>query len=144
MARKLCCRGMCKNLLRSDGQQRNYSKAKFPSNLNCGHKIVSETAPWSVTLARSSSTNIPLSCVLLYIIWYSFLTHYLQGAEILPMGVIRKVVIGKLHPVNVVCNSFQKGFHKSKNICHGTGNKFYFLYYFFILLLFMEYPCESW
>ena len=26
IARQLCCRGMCKNLLRSDGQQRNYGK----------------------------------------------------------------------------------------------------------------------
>ena len=48
MARQLCCRGMCKNLLRSDGQQRNYSKAKFPSNLNCGQKIVSETGPRTI------------------------------------------------------------------------------------------------
>ena len=45
MARQLCCRGMYKNLLRSDGQQRNYSKAKFASDLNCGQKIVSETGP---------------------------------------------------------------------------------------------------
>ena len=45
MARQLCCRGMCKILLRSDGQQRNYGKAKFPSNLNCGQKNVSETGP---------------------------------------------------------------------------------------------------
>ena len=45
MARQLCCRGMCKNLLRSDGQQRSYGKAKFPSNLNCGQKTVSETGP---------------------------------------------------------------------------------------------------
>ena len=39
MARQPCCRGMCKNLLRCDCQQRNYSKGKFPSNLNCGQKI---------------------------------------------------------------------------------------------------------
>ena len=45
MARQLCCRGMCKNLLRSDGQQRSYGKAKFPSYLNCGLKTVSETGP---------------------------------------------------------------------------------------------------
>ena len=45
MARQLCCRGMCKNLLRSDGQQRSYGKAKFPSYLNCGQKTVSETGP---------------------------------------------------------------------------------------------------
>ena len=38
MARQLCCRGMCKNLLRYDGQQRNFGKAKFPSNLNYGKK----------------------------------------------------------------------------------------------------------
>ena len=42
---QLCCCGMCKNLLRSDGQQRNYGKAKFPSNLNCGQKNVSEMGP---------------------------------------------------------------------------------------------------
>ena len=45
MARQLCCRGMCKNLLRSDGKQQSYGKAKFPSNLNCGQKNVSETGP---------------------------------------------------------------------------------------------------
>ena len=48
MARQLCCRGMCKNLLRSDGQQRSYGKAKFPSYLNCGQKNVSETGPWPI------------------------------------------------------------------------------------------------
>ena len=45
MARQLCCRGMCKNLLRSDVLQQSYGKAKFPSNLNCGQKTVSETGP---------------------------------------------------------------------------------------------------
>ena len=45
MAGQLCCRVMCKNLLRSDGQQRNCGKAKFLSNLNSGQKIVSETGP---------------------------------------------------------------------------------------------------
>ena len=40
------CRGMCKNLLRSNGQQRHYSKANFPSNLNCGQNTVSKTGPW--------------------------------------------------------------------------------------------------
>ena len=39
---------MCKILLRSDGQQRSYGKAKFPSNLNCGQKTVSETGPWAI------------------------------------------------------------------------------------------------
>ena len=42
MARQLCCRGMCKTLLRSNGQLRSYGKAKFPSYLNCGQKNVSE------------------------------------------------------------------------------------------------------
>ena len=45
MARQLCCRGMCRNLLRSDGQQQSYGKAKIPSYLNCGQKNVSETGP---------------------------------------------------------------------------------------------------
>ena len=40
---------MCKNLSRSDGQQWYHSKTKFPSNLNCGHKTVSETGPSLVT-----------------------------------------------------------------------------------------------
>ena len=52
MARQPCCRGMCKNLLRSDSQQRSYGKAKFPSNLNCGKKSVSETGPWSIFCGR--------------------------------------------------------------------------------------------
>ena len=50
MARQLCCRGMCKNLLPSDGQQRSYGKAKFPSYLNCGQKTVSETGPCVVEI----------------------------------------------------------------------------------------------
>ena len=45
MARQLCYRGICKKLLRSDGQQRNYGKEKFTSNLNCGQKTVSEMGP---------------------------------------------------------------------------------------------------
>ena len=49
-SRQLCCRGMCKNLLWSDGRHRNYSKAKFPLYLNCGQKIVSETGPRPVLL----------------------------------------------------------------------------------------------
>ena len=36
---------MCKNLLRSDDQQWNYSKAKFPSNLNCMQKLLLKRAP---------------------------------------------------------------------------------------------------
>ena len=47
MARQLCCRGMCKNLLRSDGQQRKYNKVKFLSNLNCGQKSLVKRAPGS-------------------------------------------------------------------------------------------------
>ena len=48
------CRGMCKSLLLSNGQQWNYSKAKFPSNLNYGQKIISETGP------RGRGTIAPL------------------------------------------------------------------------------------
>ena len=58
MARQLCCRGMCKNLLRSDGQQRNYNKAKFSSNLNCRQNIVSETGPWAVKMHRVNLCRI--------------------------------------------------------------------------------------
>ena len=50
MARQLCCRDMYRLLLRSDGQQRNYSKTNFRSNLNCGQKTVSETGHLSVFL----------------------------------------------------------------------------------------------
>ena len=46
MTRQLCCRGMCKNLLRSDGQQWNYLKAKFASNLNYKQKNISDTGPY--------------------------------------------------------------------------------------------------
>ena len=45
MTRQLWCRGMCKKLLWSDCQQRNYSKANLPPKLNCGQTIVSETGP---------------------------------------------------------------------------------------------------
>ena len=44
IATKFCT---CKNLLRSDGQRRNYGEAKFTSNLNCGQKNVSEMGPWT-------------------------------------------------------------------------------------------------
>ena len=37
--------GMCKNLLRSDDQQWNYSKVKFPLNLNCEQKLLLKRAP---------------------------------------------------------------------------------------------------
>ena len=58
MARQLCCRGMCKNLLRSDGQQQSYGKAKFPSNLNCGQKTVSETGPRTTKLPTIEQEEI--------------------------------------------------------------------------------------
>ena len=61
MARQLCCRGMCKNLLRSDGQQRSYGKAKFPSYLNCGQKTVSETGPCCFNVVSTISYLIVLS-----------------------------------------------------------------------------------
>ena len=35
--------GMYKNVLRSDGQQQNYNKEKFPTNSNYRQKIVTET-----------------------------------------------------------------------------------------------------
>ena len=54
MARQLCCHGMCKNLLQIDGQQQSYGKAKFPSNLNCGQKNVSETNPSTQTRLHAS------------------------------------------------------------------------------------------
>ena len=55
MARQLCCRGMWKKLLRSVGQQWSYGKGKFPSNLNCGQKNVSETGPMSRSWARQTT-----------------------------------------------------------------------------------------
>ena len=45
MARELCRRDMCKNLLRSDRRQRNCNKAKFPSNLNCRQNLLVKWAP---------------------------------------------------------------------------------------------------
>ena len=75
MARQLCCRGMCKNLLRSDGQQQSYGKAKFPSNLNCGQKIflvkrdpvpdyqaISETISDWLRSTHISKLQIPFVC----------------------------------------------------------------------------------
>ena len=35
--------------VRSDGQQRNHSKVKFPSNLNCGQKYLVKRAPVVIT-----------------------------------------------------------------------------------------------
>ena len=60
IATKFCtwhdsCAGVAcaKKLLRSWGQQRNYSKVKFPSNLNCRQKTVSETGPWGLASCGS-------------------------------------------------------------------------------------------
>ena len=64
----VCCRGMCKNLLWSDGQQRNYGKAKFPSNLTCGQKNVSETGPRHGIDCVGQTT-----CVLLFQSWLRIL-----------------------------------------------------------------------
>ena len=58
MARQLCCRGMCKNLSRSEGQQRNYNKTKFPSNLNSGQKTLVKRAPGGVSLTLRELTKI--------------------------------------------------------------------------------------
>ena len=38
---------MCKNVLRSDGQQQSYSKAKFSIEFELRAKNVSETGPWT-------------------------------------------------------------------------------------------------
>ena len=43
-----CAVVACAKMMRADGQQRNYSEAKFPSHLNCGQKIVSEAGHWSI------------------------------------------------------------------------------------------------
>ena len=52
MVRQLCCRGMCKNFLRSYGQQWNYDKAKFPSHLNCQQKKLVKRAPGLICLVK--------------------------------------------------------------------------------------------
>ena len=59
MTRQLCCRDMYKILFWSDGQQPNYSKAKFPSNLNCGQNFFSEMGPWSCII-----NSLPASAVI--------------------------------------------------------------------------------
>ena len=62
MARQLCCRGMCKNLLRSGGQPRNYGNTKFPPNLNCGQKNISETGPRTTVVLQGLRFNrLPLA-----------------------------------------------------------------------------------
>ena len=50
---------MCENLWRSDGGQRNHSKAKFPSNLNfvSDFKFVSETGPRPPIFYPKGSVN---------------------------------------------------------------------------------------
>ena len=50
--------GMCKNLLWFDGQQRNYSKAKFPSNLNLGKRLLVKRAPVLNSLWLSGTINL--------------------------------------------------------------------------------------
>ena len=62
---QLCCHGICKNLLRSSGQQWNYSKAKFPWNLNCEQKVVSEIGLWMKTgnyWTHKVNNNVYISC----------------------------------------------------------------------------------
>ena len=80
MAGQLCTRGMCKNLLRSDGGQRNYGKLKFPLNLICRPKIFSEMGPrWhhshnqlnitkSIGLRRVFCPHSLISCSM-YLTW---------------------------------------------------------------------------
>ena len=61
MTRQLCFRGMRKILLRYNHQQLNYSWMKFPSNLNCDGKIVSEmghTDAWSMLTHWGRVTHI--------------------------------------------------------------------------------------
>ena len=49
-----------KKLLPSDGQQENYSKAKFPSNLKCGQKIVCETPNLELAAEPSRAYRVGL------------------------------------------------------------------------------------
>ena len=65
MAWQLCCRGMCKNLLRSDGRQRNYKKTKFPSNLDFGQKIVSESIPRTLFSLKFKLSKAREFCIIL-------------------------------------------------------------------------------
>ena len=73
MARQLCCRGTCKKLLRSYGQQRNYSKANFHRIWIAGQKSLVKRAlgpagghwPWywltdNSSPCRLEATNQPL------------------------------------------------------------------------------------
>ena len=66
MTRQLWCRGMCKIWLRCNVQQPNYSKAKFPSNLNCGQKIVSETDP-SCRIPNHATCWVYTRCILAHV-----------------------------------------------------------------------------
>ena len=50
--------------LRSDGQQWNYGKVKFPSNLNCRQKNSSESGPWCFsTRATAATVLISQPCI---------------------------------------------------------------------------------
>ena len=103
MAWQLCCHGMCKNLLRSDRQQRSYGKAKFPSILNCGQKNVSETGPYrkSKTIqynaCRCSGDFVWSECLLIaWLVQYSQRIRIEIQARPIPIAVALLPVIHNL------------------------------------------------
>ena len=78
---------VCKNLLRSDGHQRNHSKAKFPSNLNCEQKsLVKRASRYSSQLIVAQCTISPhtsgsiLALVMVYCLMA--LIHFLNKCGI--------------------------------------------------------------
>ena len=102
------CRGMCKNLLRSDGQQRNYSKAKFPSNLNCGQKIVSETGPCHRDLTSGQSLPAGKWSMIKQVNTLSCMTECQWGKS-------ESYYIGDKRE-NISLRTYGNGFHTSLNV----------------------------
>ena len=104
--------GMCKNLLPSDGQQLNNRKAKFPSNLNCGRKIVSETGPWIHLCWYSSSPKMSIF-------------HYL----IIPGNNAHISIIGDIEMVSVISDG--RSYETFPNDALLTNQKWMYVLSFF-------------
>ena len=70
MAQQLCCRCMCQIFLLCDGQQRNYSQTKLPSNLIAGKK--------KTLLKRAPGPpSLPVNRLTLCMARYAWKTHKL-------------------------------------------------------------------
>ena len=108
MTRQLCFRGMSINLLRSHGQQLNYSKAKFPSKLNC------ETGPWWSLSPQNCCPVISLKSLKhnLTSVRYLQATNFQVSFTVLPRS---KYIATMVVPIGVSPDFFS--FLKAGNSC---------------------------